>query len=85
MKLSYKSVLPFAISLLSHLQKAVDELKRKGVSVDETQFSAFVKNQISNWEPTINGVKILDDKTRNHAVLFIAGVALNLIEGKNNE
>jgi len=85
MKLSYKSVLPFAISLLSHLQKAVDELKKKGVSLDEKQFSSFVKKQISSWEPTINGIKILDDKTRSHAVLFIAGVALNLMKGSKNE
>lgn len=80
MKLSYKSVLPFAISLLSHLQGSVDELKSKGIAVDEKHFRDFVKKRISSWNPQINGVDILDDETRRHAQLFIAGVALNLIK-----
>lgn len=82
MKLSYRSVLPFAISLLSHLQTSVDELKKKGVTVDEEYFRNFVKEKISEWNPQINGIDILDDKTRNYAHLFIAGVALNLMRGK---
>jgi hypothetical protein len=82
MKLNYKSVLPFAISLLSHLQVSVDELKKRGVSVDEEYFRIFVKEKIKEWNPKINGIEILDSQTRNHAHLFIAGVALNLMRGK---
>ena len=81
MKLSYKNVLPFAISLLSHLQKSVDEVKSQK-NIDEKAFIEFVKNQISSWQPKIKGVNILDDETKKHAAIFIAGIALNLIRGQ---
>lgn len=82
MKLNYRSVMPFAISLLSHLQSSVDELKKRGIAIDEDNFAEFVKDKISSWNPTINGIDILDEKTKKHAHLFIAGVALNLMRGK---
>lgn len=82
MKLNYRSVMPFAISLLSHLQSSVDELKKRGVVIDEDNFAEFVKDKISSWNPQINGVDILDEKTKKYAHLFIAGVALNLMRGK---
>ena len=81
MKLSYKNVLPFAISLLSHLQKSVDQVKQKK-DIDRSVLVNFVKKQISSWQPQINGISILDDETRKHAALFIAGIALNLTKGK---
>ena len=81
MKLNYRSVLPFAMSLLSHLQSSVDELKKDSL-MDDEKFIKFVKERISTWNPQINGIDILDEKTRKHAQLFIAGVALNLMRGK---
>jgi hypothetical protein len=85
MKLSYKHVLPFAISLLSHLQEGIDELKDKGMTVNEESFRFFVKHSIKDWNPKIKGISIIDDKTREHAVLFISGIALNIINGEKNE
>jgi|DEB0MinimDraft_3_1074331.scaffolds.fasta_scaffold06607_3 hypothetical protein len=83
MKLSYKSVLPFAISFLSYLQVTLDELKKNGITIDEEHLQNFVKDKIASWNPQINGMDILDEKTRKYAHLFIAGVALNLMRGKN--
>jgi hypothetical protein len=83
MKLGYKNVLPFAISLLSHLQTGVDELKKRGISVDEKMFENFMSQKIAKWNPKINGIPVLDTKTRKHAVGFISGIALNLMRGKN--
>ena len=82
MKLGYKNVLPFAISLLSHLQTGVDELKRRGVTLDEKQFEKFMAQKIAKWNPKINGIAVLDDKTRTHAIGFVSGIALNLMRGK---
>ena len=82
MKLKYKAILPFAISLLSHLQGAINEVERKGIDVDKDEFFLFVSSKIDNWNPEILGAKILDPETKQHAVHFIGGIALNIMRGR---
>tara|TARA_R100000406_G_scaffold82058_2_gene64095 strand:- start:267 stop:518 length:252 start_codon:yes stop_codon:yes gene_type:complete len=82
MKLGTRHVLPFAISLLSHLQSAVDELQKRGITVDDDLFQKFVAQKLQNWNPKINGIPVMDNKTRIHAIGFVSGIALNLMRGK---
>ncbi len=82
MKLGTRNVLPFAISLLSHLQSAIDELQRTGVNFDDENFRKFLLSKIQTWNPKINGINVLDEETRKHALGFIAGIAINLTKGQ---
>ena len=79
MKLKYRSVLPFAISLLSYIQNAIDHLEQK--DLDKETLSIFVASQLENWNPQIKGISILDHETKQNAILFITGIALNIKRG----
>ena len=82
MKLQYKIVLPFAISMLSHIQSALDEFDHSSTTIDSEKVIDFVEFKLQDWNPSIKGIPILDIHTKQHAIRFIAGIAINIMRGK---
>jgi hypothetical protein len=72
------SILP---QLGSYLKQGVDyyaALRLAGKEVSAALVSVHLAEKMSEWNPKINGVVLLDDETRNAAARFIAGVAVNI-------
>lgn len=48
------------------------------VSADDTARFLAGHTPLGNWNPTVMGAPVLDDKTRKAGIRFVAGVSYNL-------
>jgi len=74
-------LIPLIIQLGDFLKKGYEhseELRSVGTLIDVDTLSIFIRQQMETWNPTLNEKSILDDKTKDAAARFLAGIAINL-------
>jgi len=87
MKLNPLSMLPFAQSLLLHLQSGITKgvllYTSEGISLNLEQLqgevATYLATEMREWKPMYNGHELLDDTTRYAGTRFLAGVACNIL------
>ena len=79
------ALLPLVAKLGDYLRAAGEHAQRavaSGASVGPDVIAAVVENEMSGWNPTISGRRVLDPETRRAAARFLAGVAVNVVAGR---
>lgn len=81
MQFSPASLIAIAPQLASFLKQAVDHyasLRSAGKEVSVAVITVYLSEKMSDWNPTVGSVALLDPETRQAAARFLAGVAVNI-------
>jgi hypothetical protein len=81
MTFSPASLLSIAPQLVAYLKDGVDHyvmLRAAGKEASAQLITMHLEAQMTNWDPRIGGVALLDPETRQAAARFLAGVATNI-------
>lgn len=79
------NLLPLVVKLGGYLRTGFDHyvnLRMAGLAGEADTVALFMEAQMSQWDPTIGGAKVMDAETRKAAARFIAGVATNMAKGQ---
>lgn len=78
------AMLPLVSKLGDYLRVAGEHAQRaasSGQAVPEVIASAL-DGKMADWNPSINGRRVLDPDTRRACARFLAGVAVNVVVGR---
>ena len=81
-------LVPLIIKLGDFLKQGYEhseELQGVGNLVDADTISVFIQQKMETWNPKINEKEILDQKTKEAASRFLAGIAVNLTKKEDKE
>ena len=81
-------LVPLIIKLGDFLKQGYEhseELQGLGNLVDADTLSIFIRQKMDTWNPVINEKEILDDKTKDAASRFLAGIAINLTKKQEDK
>ncbi len=76
------TLLPALMRLREFLEAGVEyasALHMSGGEVSVEMVSVFLQTRMSDWNPKVSGVDVLDDETRYAAARFLSGIAVNLV------
>ena len=74
-------LIPLIIKLGDFLKIGYDK-RLENTSISQEDLAVIIEAAMTTFEPKINGAKVLDDKTKKHCALFLAGVAINMTKDK---
>lgn len=82
-KLNIATLLPVLSQLGTYLKQGADHyasLKMAGDTAGPDVVAVYLQAQMSNWNPKVGGVEVLDDDTKAAGARFLAGVAIKLTQ-----
>jgi hypothetical protein len=88
MRFNAATLLPLVAKLGDYLKQGFDyyvETRASGIDVDVDMTSAFLTMKMQDWNPAVKGKSLLDDDTRASGARFLAGIAFNLANGKEDQ
>ena len=74
-------LIPLIIKLGDFLKIGYDK-RLENASISQEDLAVVIEAAMSTFEPKVNGVTVLDSKTKKHCALFLAGVAINMTKEK---
>lgn len=77
---AFSKFLPLIQQFGHYLKQALDhyaDLRAAGKEAGPEIIAFYLKGQMADWDPKVNGRSLLDAPTREAAARFLAGVAVN--------
>lgn len=76
------ALLPLVSKLGDYLRAAGELAQKAGGTATPEVVAATIERQMADWNPSINGRRVLDAETRRACARFLAGVAVNVVVGR---
>lgn len=73
-------LVPLIIKLGEFLREGYEHKKASPFLFDADTLAVFVEKRMMDWEPELNGKKLLDPDTKVSAARFVAGIACNMLK-----
>ena len=74
-------LIPLIIKLGDFLKIGYDKRIENGTLTRE-DLATLIEAAMVQWGPKINGLDVMDQKTKKHCASFLAGVAINMTKEK---
>ena len=79
------SLFPLVAKLGEYLKMGFDHyvaMKATGSEVDRETLQQFLYLQMHSWNPSFQGKDLLDEETKQAAIVFVTGIAFNMAKEK---